>query len=244
MSESLAASMDVGQRDYSVHLRQLRATDSFVEMLQEQLHWHVTPKDVTPERVVPERTGKAVLRIRGNTPVISTSSQIQFEVVQTASSEVIEGPVEPFRFFDLPYELREKVYEHAVEQYHGVFLPAKNGHQATGPPCPDIARTGNAQFDQEATLVNLKRTTISIHSGPGNTSFQAWLSEVDFSKAETSLKDGFGAVHTLQFPYFSRFPYHIPEITTNNDIRLMQRCPNLRHVTISFVSDELVARQA
>ena len=143
----------------------------------------------------------------------------------------------------LPYELRHEVLSYLCEiETMPVFLRGRNGMPPTAIPLPPIARAGDSALRAEAILVNIKQTTLEIHSGPGNAELRKWLSSIDFSvSGETSLESGFDAVHSLSFPYFSRYPHaSLPVKAPNNDIQLMAKCHNLRKVTLTFVLPELV----
>ncbi|KAF2207219.1 hypothetical protein CERZMDRAFT_102714 [Cercospora zeae-maydis SCOH1-5] len=54
------------------------------------------------------------------------------------------------------------------------------------------------------------------------------------------MTDGFDAVRALRFPYFSRFPYYLPHIASNNDIGLMLKCKTLRSAAIAFTPGDVV----
>ncbi|GAB7328850.1 hypothetical protein MBLNU13_g00728t1 [Cladosporium sp. NU13] len=104
---------------------------------------------------------------------------------------------------------------------------------------PEAARAGNIQLRRECLLVALKKCTIESHSGPSNAALQAWLSTIDLTGIESFCKTGFDAITSLNFPYFSRFPYHDASITKNKDIELALACKKLRSLTLDFYSEEL-----
>lgn len=81
--------------------------------------------------------------------------------------------------------------------------------------------------------------TIDIHSGPSNAALQAWLSTIDLTGIDSFCKTGFDAIKSLNFPYFSRFPYYDASITKNNDVGLALACKNLRSLTLDLHSEEL-----
>lgn len=103
-----------------------------------------------------------------------------------------------------------------------------------------MSQAGSRQLRLESIHATLNTATLEIHSGPANAKLQRWLSSIDLTCSGTgNLSKGFDAVHSLLFPYFSRFPHHLPSITANNDIELMKRCGNLRSVSVQWVSSEL-----
>lgn len=142
-----------------------------------------------------------------------------------------------FPLMELPYDVRHSILEQMIdEQTIKVFLR----HSAIPIGLPEAARAGNRLLRRECLLVALKSTTIEVHSGPGNASIQAWLSRISFEGVETSCKDGFDAIRSLKFPYFSRFPYAQAGITVNHDILLCQKSKHLRKLTINFHPDTLI----
>lgn len=104
---------------------------------------------------------------------------------------------------------------------------------------PELAHAGDKKLRLECLLVALNMCTVEIHSGPGNAKLQNWLSKIAFAGIETFLKTGFDAIHSLNFPYFSRFPYGAPGITKNNDVGLALACQNLRTLCLNFHPDGL-----
>lgn len=147
-----------------------------------------------------------------------------------------ESTFKPFEIMRLLYDHRYVLLEHMVgSQNIRVFLR----NSSIPIRLPEIAHAGNRQLRRECLLVALNKCTIEIHSGPGNAALQAWLSKIDFTGVDTSCKTGFDAITSLTFPYFSRFPYHSPEITRNNDVGLALACKNLRSLSIDFVWEEL-----
>lgn len=136
----------------------------------------------------------------------------------------------------LPFDVRHLILEHLTDpQNIRVFL--RRGSIPIR--LPEAARAGNIQLRRECLLVTLKMCTIEIHSGPSNAAFQAWLSTIDLAGIESFCKTGYDAIMSLNFPYFSRFPYHDASITRNNDIGLALACKNLRSLTLDFDSEEL-----
>lgn len=92
---------------------------------------------------------------------------------------------------------------------------------------------------REALVLGLKRSTIKVHSGPQNTALQTWLAEQDLRGMGPGLVDEFDAIQTLSFPYFSRFPWRNPNITSDMDIGFMRKCKNLEMFTLYFVEREI-----
>lgn len=141
-----------------------------------------------------------------------------------------------FELMRLPYDVRHLVLEHLIRsQRLRVFL-----RNCKSPiPLPEAARAGNVQLRRECLLVTLKLCTVEIHSGWGNAALQAWLSKIDLTGIDTFCKTGYDAITTLDFPYFSRFPYGAPGITNNNDVELALACKNLRSLSMDFQPEEL-----
>jgi hypothetical protein len=136
---------------------------------------------------------------------------------------------------DLPWDVRHLILKHLTDLRNiRVF-----GRSAISIRLPGAARAGNIQLRRECLLVALKNCTIESHSGPSNAALQAWLSTIDLTGIDSSCETGYEAVKSLNFPYFSRFPYHSPSITKNNDIVLALACRNLRFLTLDFHSEEL-----
>jgi hypothetical protein len=148
-----------------------------------------------------------------------------------------------FDIIRLPYALRHEVFSYVCERRTmPVFLKGIHGMPPQAVPLPTIARVGDRKLRTETILVAITQTTLEVHSGPGNAKLQKWLSSIDFTvSGETSLQSGFDAVHSLYFPYFSRYPHgSLPAHCTNNDIQLMLKCRNLHKLAITFVYAELV----
>lgn len=144
-----------------------------------------------------------------------------------------------FPMMDLPYVIRHLVLEHMIEaQTISAFLK-----RATTPiSLPVVARAGSSLLRRECSLVALKVSTVEIHSGPDNVALQAWLRKIDFSGVETdsgNCQNGFDAINTLNFPYFSRFPYDQRSITVNHDVQLALACKHLRTLTLDFHFQEI-----
>jgi hypothetical protein len=161
------------------------------------------------------------------------------------ADDVPEVPRKKYEILTYPYDIRAKIYDEVVGFPRiAVFLPGCNNRRRTAIDLErGIMQAGDRQLRQEALLTTLKNATFEIHSGPGNARFQAWLSRLKFDKVKDSnLKNGLAAVHTLKFPYFSRFPFkYEPYLDKpNNDIELMRRCPNLQKVQLDFVPVELI----
>jgi hypothetical protein len=163
----------------------------------------------------------------------------QLEAVQDVAAEQSEKPKEPeepFNLMGLTYNARHVVLEHLVGTRNiRVFL------RGGGIPIrlPAVARAGGTKLRRECLLVVLKKCTIEIHSGPGNVALQKWLSNINFTGVGSFCETGFDAITSLTFPYFSRFPYHNPLITKNNDVGLAMACKNLRALMINFHTQEL-----
>lgn len=141
-----------------------------------------------------------------------------------------------FRLMDLPYDARRIILGHSIDfQTLRAFL--KNDRMPIR--LPEVARAGDSRLRRECLLVALNKCTMEIHSGPGNAALQGWLSSINFQGVDTSLETGFDAITSLDFPYFSRFPYGRPDITSNNDVGLALSCKNLRDLKLNFHSEEL-----
>ncbi|KAK0893818.1 hypothetical protein LTR91_020321 [Friedmanniomyces endolithicus] len=144
----------------------------------------------------------------------------------------------PFQVMEFPPEIRRHIWSHMIEEtFLNVYMRGVHG-APTGMILPNIVyadKTLRAEYLREA----IEKTTFSIHSGPGNQHFQKWLASTDLSDV-SSYKNGFGAVKTLHFPYFSRHPWYIlPADAPNNDIELMLRCPNLESVSMFWAGATL-----
>ena len=148
-----------------------------------------------------------------------------------------------FRLFGLPYEVRHEILGYVADAMSiAVYLPGIGGMPSTAIPLPLVTQVGDRRLRLETILLAIKQTTLEIHSGPANQKLQVWLASLNFSHTgNTSLCNGFDAVHSLRFPYFSRFPHRILAArSSNNDIDLMRRCANLRSVSLHFVHSELI----
>ena len=160
-----------------------------------------------------------------------------------------EPVAQTFPIMRLPLELREEVFKHHAIDFMApqnssmrirVFLAGNNGRMPTAIPLPPLTKAGSRQVRLEVLSVTIKLITFEIHSGPGNAKLQRWLEGIDLgASGQTSLKTGFDAVHSLIFPYFSRFPFYLPSIMRNNDIELARRCANLRTLKILFARENL-----
>jgi hypothetical protein len=160
----------------------------------------------------------------------------QLKATQDFVEERHGGRKQRLELMRLPYDVRHLILEHLTDpQNSRVFLR----RSSTSIRLPEAARAGNIQLRRECLLVALKKCTVEIHSGPGNAAFQAWLSTIDLTGTESFCETGYDAITSLNFPYFTRFPYHDPSITKNNDIGLALACKNLRSLTLDFHSEEL-----
>lgn len=140
-----------------------------------------------------------------------------------------------------PSEVRALILDHTVEQgTTRVFLP----RGATPIPLPPAARAGDRLLRKETIRTTILKTQIEIHSGPGNAKLQNWLGKLDFTDISNTMANGFDAVKALKFPYFSRFPHHLPNINSNNDINLMLKCRNLAYIELNWVQAEVCVYQA
>ena len=149
-----------------------------------------------------------------------------------------------FSIMSLPWDVRHRVLEYCCDRNSmPVFLRGVRGLPPTAIPLPVSARAGDKTLRLETILVAIKQATLEIHSGPGNANLQSWLNSLDLSaiKGETGLRAGVEAIHSLSFPYFSRFPHRsLPSTNPNNDIVLVLKCVNLRKLSLNFVSHELL----
>lgn len=169
----------------------------------------------------------------------SYQSLVETDVPDNAASD---DNSKKFIIMGLGYDTRHEILSHICDTgTMPVFLRAYRGMPPTAIPLPPLARARDRKLRAEMILVAIKQATLEIHSGPANKKLQEWLSSIDLSiTSNTSLLTGFDAVHSLSFPYFSRFPHYNPSITANNDIELMKKCASLRSVKLTFVQDELL----
>lgn len=146
-----------------------------------------------------------------------------------------------FQLMALPAELRHRILSNLPEKdFVAVFLPGRYGQVPQGIEIPVIAQAGDRQLRAETIMVTIEQTTWSIHSGPGNTHFQQWLSGVDLTPASKNYTDGFDAVKSLTLPYFSRFPHaRLLATAPNNDVELALKCKNLERLSTLWVDEEL-----
>jgi hypothetical protein len=160
----------------------------------------------------------------------------QLKATQDFLAERLSKGQQRFELMRLPYDVRHLILEHLTNpQNIRVFL-----RRSSIPiRLPEAARAGNIQLRRECLLVALKMCTIEIHSGPGNAALQAWLSMIDLTGIDSFCETGYDAITSLNFPYFSRFPYRDASITKNNDIGLALACRNLRSLSVDFHSEEL-----
>ncbi|KAK5718785.1 hypothetical protein LTR17_015619 [Elasticomyces elasticus] len=96
----------------------------------------------------------------------------------------------------------------------------------------------------EYLALALEATTFTIHSGAGNDRFQDWQSGPDLSIFSSHYSNGYSAIKSLSFPYFSRFHHQLyPATTPNNDIELMDPLRQKRAAASRRVSYSLVGLQ-
>lgn len=238
MSEGIFKAMQGKKHAYAVHLAQLRATSNFLKNAQRTMP---SIRDRELEASKPDTSAAGGL-------AISSSHQLKLAKPKTSGalsadrkSDTAKLPEKPRTYLEwllfLPAELRTLI----LEEYTGTeiqraFLRGNEFECGTGAPMPNLAEAAKGVSEQlfaEALSVGLQQT-VEIHSGPGNTQFQVWLAEQDLRAV--GLTNGFDAVRDLSFPYFSRFPWWNPDITSNMDIELMHKCKNLRRVTLLFVA--------
>lgn len=183
------------------------------------------------------RSGKAECTVHRQQLKATQDFIIEKQPTNPAPEEKQDKDV--FPIMKLPYDIRHIVLEHMIEaQTLRAFLK----HAATPIQLPEVARAGSSLLRRECLLVALKKSTIEIHSRPGNAALQAWLGKVDFTGVETdgsNCHNGFDAINALCFPYFSRFPYSCPGITTNNDVQLALTCKHLCTLTLNFHPHEI-----
>ena len=135
-------------------------------------------------------------------------------------------------------EIRRQIFRYLDTQATlMVYLRGIHG-PPTGIEFPPVARV-NKIMRAEFISGALESTTFSIHSGPGNAKFQAWLSRTSLSLV-SSYNTGFDAVKSLSFAYFSRFRHQaMAPMAPNNDIELMLKCKNLESVSMVWHGQEL-----
>ncbi|KAK4540889.1 hypothetical protein LTR36_008831 [Oleoguttula mirabilis] len=151
-----------------------------------------------------------------------------------------------FRIMDLPPELRHQILRYLpANTTVTVYLAGRNGLPPSGVELPVTTRAGDKLLRQETLMLTIEQTTFSIHSFVGNTSFQNWLQHVDLRLASDGYTNGFDAVKSLSFPFFSRFPHAIfPATQANSDIELMLKCRNLESVSMEWHFSELASYDA
>lgn len=160
---------------------------------------------------------------------------------QETTKEAIATLNPKFHIMLLPFTVREQILQHLRPvKIIRVFLPGFNGPRPTPIQLPITAHAGDKTLRLETIRTTLLNSQLEIHSGPANRQLQQWLASLDFSAISTNLQDGFDVVRKLSFPYFSRFPHHLPQITSNQDINLMKKCRHLKQVCIHFVAEEVV----
>lgn len=159
-----------------------------------------------------------------------------------------------FPIMDLPYDIREKILQFDALDYVSqaspslhirVYLPGNYNAAPTAIRLPPLTQAGDRTLRLQSILVTIKLITVEIHSGPGNARLQTWLESLNLDgSGETRLRTGFDAVHSLYFPYFSRYPFYtLPANAPNNDVQLMRRCANLRKVRLNFAHETLSNNQ-
>lgn len=185
-------------------------------------------------------------------PATTTPETVAINQVPAASLTTANDKPKPreFRIMALPFDVREKILQFVALDFIkkrspslnlAVYLPGINGKTSTAIRLPPITQAGDRKLRLETILITLKLVTLEIHSGPGNAMLQKWLESLRLDKSgQTTLCAGFDAVHSLEFPYFSRYPFHfLPANAPNNDVELMRRCNTLRHVKVNFVLSTL-----
>lgn len=183
-----------------------------------------------------------------STPIAAnTYSMHDIAAVGTTIEEIPPSLRNPwtgaFRLLDLDWSARPTILELLIGKHTvAVFLPGRYGQSAVGIKLPEITKV-NKQLRVESLLVAIEESTFEIHSDPGNTKFQNWLANTDLKplngNVPENIKTGFDAVQKLHFPYFSRFPHHLPHITSNNDVNFMLKCDNLQEITLNFHFQEV-----
>jgi hypothetical protein len=144
--------------------------------------------------------------------------------------------------FELPYEVRTNIYGYLVGAPRlPAFLRFRYGMSPKQIDIEPLAQAGNRALRQEVLNTTLQTATIELHSGEGNRKFQQWLGSLSFdAQKDDRVNHGLDAVHSLRFPFFSRFPHrHLEASVTNSNIDLMRMCSNLKKVEVQFVSQEL-----
>ncbi|KAK3075607.1 hypothetical protein LTR53_000945 [Teratosphaeriaceae sp. CCFEE 6253] len=129
----------------------------------------------------------------------------------------------------LPAELRGLILSFVqVRASHAVFLRGNANGPPSGiifPPIAYVSTVMRAQF----IALSIETTTYVVHSGPGNAAFQSWLKGTDLTCASTTYKNGFDAVKSLTFAYFSRFHHQSMAVSApNNDFEMMLNVEYLR----------------
>ena len=147
-------------------------------------------------------------------------------------------------FCILPFHIRLQIFDLAIEPIHSALFMfnRRTGHVSRF-PVPAIARAFDDQVGLESLMVLLEKSTIEIHSGPGQMKLRSFLQNVDFNEAtpkDTSYNLGHDCIKAMRFSFFSRFPHkNLPANAFNKDIGLMLSCKNLTIVTTTWVDEDL-----
>ncbi|GIZ48066.1 hypothetical protein CKM354_001114100 [Cercospora kikuchii] len=193
---------------------------------------------------------------RSNITWANVCRQANGERLETSYSKIVT-PAQAallrskFELMLLDPEIRERIIEYAVradfysdQPVIAVFRPGQASGLLPAPPAikmSTLTRARDRQLRLETIRSTLMTVVLEVHSGWGNARLQQWLSELRLSEISKNMTDGFDAVRALRFPYFSRFPYHLPHITSNDDINLMLKCKGLKSVAIAFYPGSVVS---
>ncbi|KAK5716683.1 hypothetical protein LTR15_009575 [Elasticomyces elasticus] len=227
--------------------------------MMNEYNWALTCRKANGEKIVPIRktfrsTGptsqsenkdkcmpqKKVFAHKNLSPIpLQTQQDNSFSTAQYEQARSAEVVTKPFRIMDMPPELRLKTLSYLIEDKLTVFLRGFY-NSPTGIALPGIAYASKAVRAEYLALA-LEATTFTIHSGAGNDRFQDWLGDLDLSIFSSNYSNGYSAIKSLSFPYFSRFHHQLyPPTTPNNDIELMVKCRNLEKVSINWAGDALL----
>ncbi|KAK3635696.1 hypothetical protein LTR56_014572 [Elasticomyces elasticus] len=139
-----------------------------------------------------------------------------------------------------PATFADKVLKNLVEWFRAGLMLNYEG-KALSSVTVTAAQAHLTPASAEYLALALKATTFTIHSGAGNDRFQDWPGGLDLSIFSSHYGNGYSAVKSLSFPYFSWFHHQLcPATTPNNDIELMGKCPNLESVTMNWANDTLL----
>lgn len=186
-------------------------------------------------------------------PVLTTATVSRADETSTQILPKATAPkanASKFRIMNLPFDIREKILAFNTLEFVAarspslrirVYLSGKYGRTSTGIHLPPVTKAGDRKLRLEAILITVKLVTLEIHNGECNGKLQNWLASLRLQgSGQTSLCTGFDAVHSLYFPYFSRYPFYaLPVDAPNNHIQLMRRCEHLREVKIDFAPGTL-----